>query len=73
MGSKTRRISYCTKRGDDTVNLVTSHKTNARLARPIQMHISSSKDSNINNLNKYKFIIPNYIFNNFILQQGVVL
>ena len=35
MGSKTRLSSYCTKRGDNTVNLVTSHKTNARLARPM--------------------------------------
>ena len=34
MGSKTRLSSYCTKRGDNTVNLVTSRKTNARLARP---------------------------------------
>ena len=36
MGSKTRLNSYCTKRGDNTVNLVTSRKTNARLARPIR-------------------------------------
>ena len=35
MGSKTRLSSYCTKQGDNTVNLVTSRKTNARLARPI--------------------------------------
>ena len=35
MGSKTRLSSYCSKRGDNTVNLVTSRKTNARLARPI--------------------------------------
>ena len=35
MGSKTRLSSYCTKRGDNTVNLVTSRKTNARLAHPI--------------------------------------
>ena len=35
MGSKTRLISSCTKRGDNTVNLVTSRKTIARLARPI--------------------------------------
>ena len=35
MGSKIRLSSYCTKRGDNTVNLVTSRKTNARLARPI--------------------------------------
>ena len=36
MGSNTRLSSYCTKRGDDTVNLVTSRKTNARLARPMK-------------------------------------
>ena len=36
MGSKTRLSSYCTKRGDNTVNLVTSRPTNARLARPIE-------------------------------------
>ena len=35
MGSKTRLSSYCNKRGDDTVNLVSSRKTNARLARPM--------------------------------------
>ena len=35
MGSKTRLSSYCTKQGNNTVNLVTSCKTNARLARPI--------------------------------------
>ena len=35
MGSKTRQSSYCTKRGDNAMNLVTSRKTNARLARPI--------------------------------------
>ena len=35
MGSKTRLRSYCTKRGDDTLNLVTSRKTIARLARPM--------------------------------------
>ena len=43
MGSKTRLISYCTKRGDNTVNLVTSHKTNARLARPIIGVVHSKK------------------------------
>ena len=32
MGLKTRLSSYCTKQGDNTVNLVTSHKTNVRLA-----------------------------------------
>ena len=35
MGLKTRLSSYCSKRGDNTVNLVMSRKTNARLARPI--------------------------------------
>ena len=35
MGSKTRLSSYCTKRGDNAVNLVMSRKTNARLAHPI--------------------------------------
>ena len=35
MGSKTRLSSYCTKLGDNAVSLVTSRKTNARLARPI--------------------------------------
>ena len=35
MGSKTRLGSYCTKRGDNTVNLVTSRKINTRLARPM--------------------------------------
>ena len=35
MGSKTRLSSYCSKRGDNTVNLVTSRKVNTRLARPI--------------------------------------
>ena len=35
MGSKTRLSSYCSNRGDDTVNLITSRKTNARLAHPI--------------------------------------
>ena len=44
MGSKTKLRSYCTKRGDDTVNLVTSRKTNARLARPIICFLLSSTD-----------------------------
>ena len=33
---KTRLSSYCSKRGNNAVNLVTSRKTNARLARPIE-------------------------------------
>ena len=43
MGSKTRLSSYCTKRGDNTVNLVTSRKTNARLARPITIKLVTIK------------------------------
>ena len=41
MVSKTRLSSYCTKQRDDTVNLVTSRKTIARLVRPItiQRHV----------------------------------
>ena len=34
MGSKTKLSSYCTKRDDNTVNLVTLCKINTRLARP---------------------------------------
>ena len=37
MGSKTRLGSYCTKRANNGVNLVTSRKINTRLARPIDM------------------------------------
>ena len=36
MRSKTRTSPYCTKRGDNTMNLVTSRKTIARLARPMR-------------------------------------
>ena len=39
MGSKTRLSSNWTKRGDNTVNLVMSRKTNARLARPIDIYL----------------------------------
>ena len=35
MGSKTRLSSYCTKRANNGVNLVTSREINTRLARPI--------------------------------------
>ena len=41
MGLKTRLSSYCSKRGDNTVNLVTSRKTNGRLAHPILVKILS--------------------------------
>ena len=37
MGSKTRLSSYCTKRANNGVNLVTSRKMNTRLARPIKV------------------------------------
>ena len=37
MGSKTRLSSYCTKRANNGVNLVTSRKINTRLARPIDL------------------------------------
>ena len=36
MGSKTRLSSYCTKRANNGVNLVTSRKINTRLARPMR-------------------------------------
>ena len=39
MGLKTRLSSYCTKRGNNTMNLVTSRKTNTRLARPIDLYL----------------------------------
>ena len=35
MGSKTRLSSYCTKRANNGVNLVTSRNINTRLARPM--------------------------------------
>ena len=35
MGLKTMLSSYCTKRANNGVNLVTSRKINTRLARPI--------------------------------------
>ena len=35
MGSKTRLCSYCTKRANNGVNLVTSRKINTRLVPPI--------------------------------------
>ena len=35
MGPKTKLSSYCTRRGNKTVNLVMPRKINTRLARPI--------------------------------------
>ena len=35
MGSKTRLGSYCTKRANNGVNLITSRNINTRLARPM--------------------------------------
>ena len=40
MGSKTRLGSYCTKRTNNGMNLVTSCNINTRLARPIPAGIS---------------------------------
>ena len=40
MGSKMRLSSYCTKPGNNTLYLVTSRKTNTRLARPISVSFS---------------------------------
>ena len=40
MGSKTRLSSYCTKRANNGVNLVTSRKINTRLARPINNNVT---------------------------------
>ena len=37
MVSKTRLSSHCSKRGDNAVNLVTSLKTDVRLARPMNI------------------------------------
>ena len=37
MGSKTRLGSYCSKRANNGVNLVTSRNINTRLARPMIM------------------------------------
>ena len=41
MGSKTRLSSYCTKRANNGVNLVTSWNINTRLARPINIKSSN--------------------------------
>ena len=43
MGLKARLSSYCTKRANNGVNLVTSRKINTRLARPIKENKSSNK------------------------------
>ena len=53
MGSKTRLSSYCTKRGDDTVNLVTSRKTNVRLARPINISLPTQVFQLANSINNF--------------------
>ena len=55
MGSKTRLSSYCTKRGDNTVNLVTSRKTNTRLARPISVPMRYLE---LNSKNNFMSTIP---------------
>ena len=45
MGSKTRLRSYCTKRANNGVNLVTSRKINTTLARPIMVVFFTQKYS----------------------------
>ena len=53
MGSKTRLSSYCTKRANNTVNLVTSRKINARLARPIEGKIKEkSSDEKVKEIHE---------------------
>ena len=44
MGSKTRLGSYCTKRANNGVNLVTSRKINTRLARPMEPLLRDQPD-----------------------------
>ena len=62
MGSKTRLGSYCTNRGNNTMNLVTSHKTIARLARPIKVNINSLSKSNDIYKIRYSIITPLNLF-----------
>ena len=45
MGSKTRLSSYCTKRANNGVNLVTSRKIITRLARPIASRMTAALGS----------------------------
>ena len=60
MGLRMRLSSYCSNRGDDTVNLVTSCKTNARLVcvfvcthtYKLQYYYSE----NIDSIDSYKFV-----------------
>ena len=53
MGSKTRLSSYCTKRGNNTVNLVTSRKINTRLARPINIATAPPRGNDPDEVSKY--------------------
>ena len=43
MGSKTRLGSYCTKRANNGVNLVTSRNINTRLVRPIVLIVAPAR------------------------------
>ena len=47
MGLKARLSSYCTKRANNGVNLVTSRKINTRLARPITLSIIPDYESDV--------------------------
>ena len=60
MGTETRLSSYCTKRGEKAVNLVTSRKTNARLARPIE-HCKLVRVL-VHNQDCYPFCNPDNVF-----------
>ena len=59
MGSKTRLGSYCTKRVNNGVNLVTSRKINTRLACPItseqhpDMTTAVESEAKSKQINKY--------------------
>ena len=59
MGSKTRLGSYCTKRANNGVNLVTSRKINTRLARPNRTRciiVPIHKKGNTSDPNNYRGI-----------------
>ena len=67
MGSKTRLSSYCTKRGNNGVNLVTSRKINTRLARPITEQAAEPMESgkymwSCSCVKKYKTTVKKYCY-----------
>ena len=67
MRSKTRRSSYCTKRGNNTVNLVTS------LARPIEQRYGLTNHSTMScRPVKQKGHVPTENPDHILNQQGPV-